>query len=150
VSFARGGGRGVTDETRPPSTGEDGIDVFLSFEKMVKQLKLKLCTNAGGIAAVWATRAAIRAVINDMARDRVTLEECHCVADHFEEQDDRYILSDEFEECFGKFGNKHVIINFRIEYHHDRPTNLYPIAESSVTHIAIDERTTEYCTSDEV
>jgi hypothetical protein len=134
----------IKTEANSASTGGD-IEVFLSFEKMVKRLKLKLCTNAGGIAVVWATRAAIQAVINDMARDRVTLEECDCVADHWEEQDDRYILSDEFEECFGKFGNKHVIVNFRIEYHHDRPTNLYTIAEARVTSVEVEERENEYC-----
>jgi hypothetical protein len=132
-------------------TGDDTIEVFLSFENMVKRLKLKLCTNAGGIAAVLATRAAIQAAVEDMARDKVTLQRCEeCESNHWEEQDYRYINAEEFEECFGKFGNKHVIVNFRIEYHHDRPTNLYPIAEARVTNVEIEERTTEYCSSDEV
>jgi hypothetical protein len=132
----------VTDETGP---------AFLSLEEELRRLKLKLCTNAGSIAAVLATRAGIEAAVEALVRGRAVLEKCdECENDYWKDEDDRYINAEEFEECFGKFGNKHVTVNFRIEYHHDRPTNLYTLAEARITNVELEERTTEYCTSDEV
>jgi hypothetical protein len=109
---------------------------FLSLEEMLKRLKLKLCTNAGGIAAVLATRSAIQAAIEEMVGE--ALVRCdECENDYWKDEDDRFINAEEFEECFGKFGGKHIIVSFRIEYLHDRPTSLYPIAEARITNIDI-------------
>jgi hypothetical protein len=123
-------------------SGKQFDATHLALEEELKRLELEILTNAGGISAVWATRAAIRAAIKGLAAGRGEIKECgRCESEHWKDEDGRHINSEEFEECFGILDGRHIIVSFRLEYLHDDPTSLYPIAVARVTGVELEERT---------